>query len=49
MSEEAKQGAEHRRLGKSIHYNPYRHKGTPKQYTDWRQGYERAKAADKDS
>ena len=32
-------GAHCAKLGYSIHYNPYRHKGTPEQYTEWQQGW----------
>jgi len=32
-------GKQHRELGKSIHYNPFRHKGTVQDYTDWIDGW----------
>ena len=32
-------GMMHRRMGKSIHYNPYRNKGTVEQFSDWLEGY----------
>lgn len=34
-------GMMHKRMGKSIHYNPYRNKGTAKQFNAWLEGYNR--------
>lgn len=39
MSEEYKQGVAAHEAGKSIHYNPYRHRGTSQQYSDWESGW----------
>lgn len=33
-------GAQHRAMGYSIHYNPFRHKGEPQDYLDWILGWE---------
>ena len=33
------QGGIHRNKGYSKEYNPYRHRGTPEQYTDWFDGW----------
>jgi len=33
------QGVEHRNLGKSIWYNPFRHKGGATDYNMWRKGW----------
>lgn len=33
------QGGIHRNKGYSKAYNPYRHRGTPEQYTDWFDGW----------
>ena len=41
---EFNKGKEHRAIGHSIYYNPYHHKGTAKQYTDWEDGWKSAKA-----
>ena len=38
-SEEYQQGIDAYKAGKSIHYNPYRHKGTPTQHSDWIAGW----------
>ena len=32
-------GKKHKSMGYSIHYNPYRNKGTAKQFNDWLSGY----------
>lgn len=32
-------GKHHKLIGKSIHYNQYRNKGTAKQFADWLAGY----------
>lgn len=39
MSKEYKQGASHKKLGFSIHYNPYRNKGSARQFTNWVDGH----------
>ena len=44
MSKEFEQGVNHYNLGKSIHYNPYRHKGTAKQFVDWVSGWKHVQA-----
>lgn len=44
-SKEFREGVEHRNLGKSIYYNPYRHKGTTQQYIDWVTGWTNANKA----
>ena len=37
-----KQGKLHNGMGYSIHHNPYRHRGTAKQYIDWEDGWKSA-------
>lgn len=37
------QGAKAFKSGYSIHYNPYRHKGSGGQYQDWEKGWDKAK------
>ena len=32
-------GKAHKKLGYSESYNPFRHKGTPAEYTDWIKGW----------
>lgn len=32
-------GVQHRSLGFSIFYNPFRHKGSPQEYLDWILGW----------
>jgi hypothetical protein len=32
-------GIAHKKMGKSIHYNPYRNKGTVEQFNAWLDGY----------
>lgn len=32
-------GQQHKRMGFSIYYNPFRHKGSAKNYTDWEFGW----------
>ena len=39
MSKEYKNGELCAKLSKSIHYNPFREKGTVEQYIDWLNGY----------
>lgn len=39
MSGAYKLGQKHNRLGHSIHYNPYRNKGTSYQFSEWVLGY----------
>lgn len=39
QSKAYKQGVEHRQAGKSIWYNPYRHKGKGQQFVDWENGW----------
>ena len=39
MSTEYKNGTDCALAGKSVHYNPFRNKGTVEQYTDWLDGY----------
>ncbi|QGJ84340.1 hypothetical protein [Pseudoalteromonas phage XCL1123] len=36
---EYEQGKQAKLNGKSIEYNPYRHKGTVEQYNSWRKGW----------
>jgi len=38
-TKEFNQGQKHREMCYSIHYNPYRHKGTPDQFCDWIKGW----------
>lgn len=33
------QGKKAKKLGKSKEYNPYRHKGSPEDYTEWINGW----------
>jgi len=40
-SEAFKNGTECALAGKSIHYNPFRNKGTADQFNDWVSGYNR--------
>jgi hypothetical protein len=39
MMNEYQQGAQASKDGHSIHYNPYRHRGTPEQFIDWQNGW----------
>jgi len=39
MTESYKLGKKHNALGYSIFYNPYRNKGTAKEFADWVKGY----------
>ena len=39
MSKSYKLGQQHNKMGYSMHYNPYRNKGTGDQFTDWENGY----------
>lgn len=41
MSQEFLQGMRDRQMGYSIHWNPYRHNGTSKQFTEWEAGWHR--------
>lgn len=36
-------GAHCAKLGYSIHYNQYRHSGTPEQYVEWDNGWKSVK------
>jgi hypothetical protein len=33
-------GRTHKKMGYSIWYNPFRHKGSGKEYADWIEGYQ---------
>lgn len=39
VSKEEQLGIVHRQMGYSVYYNPFRNKGTSKQFTDWLAGY----------
>lgn len=42
MTKEFEEGRMHAKAGYSAHYNPYRHRGTAKQFLDWRDGHRSA-------
>jgi hypothetical protein len=39
MSDAYKLGQAHKSMGYSVHYNPYRHKGTASQFVGWKKGF----------
>lgn len=43
MSNEYAEGIEAFLAGRSMHYNPYRERGTNEQWSDWLAGYIKAK------